>query len=159
MDGWCVDWTHFFFGFLFRNSPRLSVQCSKSVTGFLKLGFVQLDSLKTRKRGAGSVLCHTSPALCHIVQHSITRLHLLIVLLHIRHPFCQITWNRTTSMLPNNLKQEQPASWIRLYNTVCWLVQINVSLASRTFSRFFLSSFWSLILLFFCCICSFGPTF
>lgn len=42
---------------------------------------------------------------------------------------------------------------------VCWLVQINVSLASRTFSKFFLSSFWSLILLLFCCICSFGPTF
>lgn len=43
---------------------------------------------------------------------------------------------------------------------VCWLVQqINVSLASRTLSKLFLSSSWSLILLFFCCICSFGPTF
>ncbi len=42
---------------------------------------------------------------------------------------------------------------------VCWLVQINVSLASRTFSKLFLSSSWSLNLLFFCCICSFGPTF
>ncbi len=43
---------------------------------------------------------------------------------------------------------------------VCWLVQqINVSLASRTLSKLFLSSSWSLILLFFCCVCLFGPTF